>query len=110
MHLYDVLSAVSLSLFKVGVEELANAKGLDISIYPNPVSDVMNVSLKLDEQATEVQYAVLNSVGSAVMQDTHRNVTNDTYTVSTAQLAAGTYYLVINVDGEMQAKKFTVIK
>lgn len=101
---------VSLSLFKVGVEEMANAKGLDISIYPNPVTDVMNVSLKLDEQATEVQYAVLNSVGSAVMQETHRNVANDTYTVSTAQLAAGTYYLVINVDGEMQAKKFTVIK
>ena len=85
-------------------------KGFDISVYPNPVNDVMNVSLKLDKQANEVQYSVLNTVGAAVMQETHRNVTNDTYTVSTAQLAAGTYYVVINVDGEIQAKKFTVIK
>lgn len=100
---------ITLSLFKVGVKEVEN-KGFNISIYPNPVTDVMNVSLNLDKEANEVQYAVLNSVGSAVMQDTRRKVTNDIYTVSTAQLASGTYYVVINVDGEIQARKFTVIK
>ncbi len=106
---YVAALPIQLSLFKVDVNEVEN-KGFDISVYPNPVNDVMNVSLKLDKQANEVQYAVLNTVGAAVMQETHRNVTNDTYTVSTAQLAAGTYYVVINVDGEIQAKKFTVIK
>lgn len=100
---------VQLSLFKVDVKDVEN-KGFDISVYPNPVTDVLNLSLKLDKQAGEVHYAVLNSLGAAVMQETHRNVTNDIYTVSTAQLAAGTYYVVINVDGEIQAKKFTVIK
>jgi hypothetical protein len=106
---YVAALPIQLSLFKVDVNEVEN-KGFDISVYPNPVNDVMNVSLKLDKQANEVQYAVLNTVGAAVMQETHRNVNNDTYTVSTAQLAAGTYYVVINVDGEIQAKKFTVIK
>lgn len=100
---------VTLSLFKVGVDDIEE-KGFNISVYPNPVTDVMNVSLNLDKQADEVQYAVLNSLGAAVMQENRRNVTNDTYSVSTAQLAAGTYYVVINVDGEIQAKKFTVIK
>lgn len=100
---------IQMSLFKVGVKEVEN-KGFDITVYPNPVTDVMNLTLKLDKQADEVQYAVLNSLGATVMQETHRNVTNDTYTVSTAQLAAGTYYVLINVDGEIQAKKFTVIK
>jgi len=37
-------------------------------------------------------------------------VKNENYTVNTAKLATGNYYLIINADGKIITKKFVVVK
>lgn len=102
---------VQMSLNKVGVDEVTNnAPSFDVEIYPNPVSDVMNVNLDLAKEAKTINYTILNSVGEKVADVTRNNLKKDTYQVTTANLAAGTYYLIINADNETQSRKFTVIK
>lgn len=103
--------ALQMSLFQVDVNDFVGSDAFDINIYPNPVSDVMNVNLNLEQQAKEVRYRVFNMFGSSITNIvTHQNVKSDTYTVNTAELASGTYYLAITVDGKSEIKKFTVIK
>lgn len=103
--------AMQMSLWNVDVEEVKEAKTFDISVYPNPATeDVVNVSLALEKEAQEVQYGVFSVFGSMVQQESHKNVLNDTYTISTKSLAAGSYYVMINVDGTSQVRKFTVVK
>jgi len=101
---------VQMSLFTVGVNNVKKESNFDISIFPNPASDKLNVSLQLDKEAKDVRYAVLNAVGARVTEETHHNVTKDSYSLSTAQLASGTYYLIINIDGNSEMRKFSVIK
>lgn len=101
---------VQMSLFTVGVENTQKAKSFEMSLYPNPASDFVTVSLNLEKQANEVTYSVLNVVGGKISEVVHSNVTNDKYTIETNKLAAGTYYLVVDVDSKIQLRKFTVIK
>lgn len=102
--------SMQMSLFTVDVEDVERESMYDVSIYPNPANDVLNITLKLDEQADEVRYSVFTMTGGVVKQDIRNNVKEDTYSVNTANLAAGTYYLNISVDGVPQVRKFTVIK
>lgn len=103
--------SLQMSLFKVDVEDLDKSSQYDITMYPNPASDVLNINLNLDEQAKEVRYGVFTMFGGKTMDDViHNNVTNDTYSISTANLAAGTYYVSISVDGVSEVRKFTVVK
>lgn len=101
---------VQMSLFKVGVNEVETAVDFDINLYPNPATDVLNVSLNLDKEAKEVYYTVMSITGARISSDRHVNVKNDTYTIPTAELPAGNYMLIMSIDGENAMKKFSVIK
>ncbi|MCB9044808.1 MAG: T9SS type A sorting domain-containing protein [Chitinophagales bacterium] len=100
---------VSMSLFKVGVENTQSA-AFDVSLYPNPATEVLNVAVTLDKPANDVTYSVLNVIGAKIKEVTHNNVSNDKYTINTSELAAGSYYLIISVDGQQTLRKFSVIK
>lgn len=102
--------SMQMSLFPVNVDDVEHESIYDVSIFPNPASDVLNITLNLDEQADEVRYNVFTMLGGTVKQDIHNNVKTDNYSINTADLAAGTYYLNISVDGVSQVRKFTVIK
>lgn len=103
--------AMQMSLYPVSVDDVEESNAYNVNIYPNPASDVLNVNLNLEAQAEEVRYSVFTMLGGKVQDDVvHKNVQNDTYSVSTGTLTAGTYYLMISVDGESQVRKFTVVK
>lgn len=101
---------VKMSLFKVGVDDVESAVNFDINLYPNPATDVLNVSLDLDKEAKEVYYTVMSITGTRIKSDRHVNVKNDTYTINTAELPAGNYMLIMSIDGENAMRKFSVIK
>lgn len=101
---------LQMSLFPVDVNNVSKESALDVTLYPNPATEVVNISLNLDKAAEEVTYTVISSVGSIVLSEKHNNVTSDKFSVSTAKLAAGDYFIAIKADDDMILRKFSVIK
>ena|SRR5690606_25066265 len=99
-----------MSLFKVGVETVNEVAGIDVSLYPNPATSVLNVSLNLEKEAKEVYYTLMSITGARVSSEKRTNVKNDTYTIQTDELPAGSYMLFMNVDGESLVRQFSVVK
>jgi hypothetical protein len=87
------------------------AVSVDMNVYPNPASDVVNVSVSLPSTSKYVSYHVINAVGKFVATETHTNVQNDKYTLDTHNLPAGSYYVTVLADNNViRTKKFVVIK
>jgi hypothetical protein len=90
--------------FKVG-----NATGIEItdnstvnfSIYPNPVSDVANISFSL-MKTSEVSFELYNTLGQKLLstEDARFNEGDQTMEVNTSTLEQGTYIGVLKVDGK----------
>lgn len=102
---------LQMSLFTVGVENVEAKSAFGVSLYPNPAADVINATINLDKKANKIQYKLVNPLGSIMFNETHENVSGtDTYSVSTSELPAGNYFMVIDVDDNIQVRKFTVMK
>jgi hypothetical protein len=101
---HPTLPAVS----HVGVNQVKSFG--DLTLYPNPATDHMDVSIGLDHMANSVTYKVIDGLGKTVSITKHENVTQETFSMNTAFMHAGTYYLLISADGTHTSKKFTVIK
>ncbi len=82
----------------------------DVSLFPNPAKDVMNVSASFNQIEKTVSYEIIDGLSRFVSKEIHNNVQQDNYTVNTAALAAGNYYLIINTENRVMAKKFVVVK
>jgi len=94
----------------VGVNNVANAN-VNLSVFPNPASDVVNVTVELPATSKYVSYHVINAVGKFVTSQTHTNVQNDKFTLDTHNLPAGSYYVTVIADNNViRTKKFVVVK
>ncbi len=71
------------------------------TVYPNPVSDKINVSLSNDESAVAVLY---NLVGQEVKRT---EISAQVSTIDVADLAAGIYMLKVNQGNKSQTVKIT---
>lgn len=82
----------------------------NVTVYPNPATDVLKVSVNLEQTAKTVSYVILDGRGRFVSRTTHNDVRSEQYNISTSNLAAGNYFLAITADGRTMAKTFTVTK
>lgn len=82
----------------------------DINMYPNPATDYINVSVKLDETASQLTYSVIDAHGKLVSREYHNNVKEEVYSYNTTKLPSGNYYIIVSAGSKLTAKKFTVIK
>ncbi|MBW8361993.1 MAG: fibronectin type III domain-containing protein [Kaistella sp.] len=78
----------------LGVSEAANS---GIQFYPNPATDVLNIT-KVSDKAT---YTIHNTVGQIVSKG---NVKDNK--VSVDQLTKGVYIITLNYEGKMLSHKF----
>jgi PA domain-containing protein/type IX secretion system substrate protein len=88
-------------------EPLDNTK---ISLAPNPVSDVVRLSLSLENLAPEVDVRVIDFMGRLVETYQLENVKEGTYSFDVQDLAAGTYFLSVSTPEGFRAKKFVVAR
>ncbi len=79
-----------------GVEE---AQNVNVNIYPNPTTGVLNVVTN----ANNYEYQIINSVGQVVMSGNANGKT----TVNVSELS-GVYFLRIIADGDVVVRKITV--
>ena len=73
-----------------------------ISIYPNPASDMINI--QLDRFNTETRLSIINSLGKVVLES---QINNPEFTINTAQLPNGIYF--INLIDQASKKTFKVV-
>lgn len=91
------------------VEDLVGPEQFEILLFPNPVSDELQVNLTLKENLEYVEYYAFDAIGRLVI---HQRTTNpidfEQAKFNTSQLAAGEYHLVIRTDLGIQTKSFVV--
>ena len=83
---------------------------IGVIVSPNPAKDYINVALELDRTSPTVSYEIIDGLARFVSKDVHTNVKSENVSISTASLAAGNYYLIINAGGTAVFRKFTVVK
>ena len=82
----------------------------NVSLYPNPASDYINVSVTLPQQAHTVSYEIIDGLGRFVSKVVHNNVLSEVANLSTTNLAPGNYFMIIGMDNKLMSRKFTVTK
>lgn len=82
----------------------------DVTMYPNPATDVLNVSLKMETASAKVWFSVADGMGRTVYHDMKQNMQQGTVQIPTGNLASGSYYLIINADKGTTVRKFVVAK
>ena len=110
-NLPGLIPAVALTITNnpLSVKNVSTPLG-NVSVYPNPAKDQLNVAVTFDKMEPSVSYEIIDGLARFVGKETHTNVKSETYTVNTAKLAAGNYYLIINAEGKVMTKKFVVTK
>ncbi|HYD19892.1 MAG TPA: PA domain-containing protein [Flavipsychrobacter sp.] len=100
--------AMLTTMFPTTTKNVTSKEIGTIDLYPNPASDKLNVSVKLNAKADKVTYRVLSVMGQIVSREEKANIQNDEFTLNTSSYAPGNYYLIVNVGGSDVFKKFTV--
>ncbi len=83
----------------------------NLNIFPNPVSELMNVTFDLPE-STQLSVVVYNAVGQVVKSLNTANYTagNHTLAIDVADLASGMYMVSMQSDKGSMTQKITVAK
>jgi hypothetical protein len=91
---------------------VSNTPGLftDVTLFPNPAKDVLNVSLKMESVSSKVWFSVADGMGRTIYHDMKQNMQQGDVQIPTASLASGSYYLIINADKGTTVRKFVVTK
>lgn len=82
----------------------------NVTLSPNPAQDYLNVAIELDQTAPTVTYTIIDGLARIVGKETHTNIKSEINTISTANMAAGHYYLIINANNQVMSRKFVIIK
>lgn len=92
----DDIPAISLWLSskdpRINTQVIWETEGAEMSVFPNPASDVVNVEFSLEE-ADDVMYIMTDVTGRVVNILNSTNVTNEVKTIDVSNLATGTYFI-----------------
>ncbi len=88
-----------------GIKNIKHA-GDNILIYPNPVTDKLNVIINSGSNS-KVNIKILNSVGQTIHnQCTAVNSGQNLINMNASDLKAGIYFIVFDINGRITTKKF----
>jgi hypothetical protein len=91
------------------LNDVADITG-NISIYPNPATSELNISVDLSSMSKEVQYEILDITGKTISFVTRKNIQNEVYTLNTSSLSNGSYFVKVITDTGVRTSKFTIAK
>jgi hypothetical protein len=81
-----------------------NAPPIAMNIYPNPVSDILNLNIT-DSRFAKGELNIYDISGNTVI---NREVRSQRSEVEISNFAPGTYVLALNVNDKLTVKKFVV--
>lgn len=93
-----------LSQVAVAVENIAH-ESANFSIFPNPSSDIINVSLRF-ETATTAQIIITDISGRVVRLQTQKEAMNENLAFHIADLSAGVYFISVKTETDVSTQRF----
>jgi hypothetical protein len=95
---------ITIASSPLGMEDLE--RQIDLSIAPNPTSDMTSVTMNLPD-AARISLEVIDVLGRNSTTIVSRDMTNGThkFDINMARYAIGVYYLRISVDSDTVVKK-----
>lgn len=82
-----------------------------LSVYPNPASDQLNVSLELPARPLTVSIRMINLLGQELYAETNNGVTGTFIrTLPITGLNPGIYMVIVSVDGQQFTRKVSVVR
>ena len=90
-----------------GVNEVLKSN-LNVNVYPNPVTDILNIDLSVLSKQNEASVRVVNEIGQVVYAEKIL-VNADSYDLSVKNYKKGIYSLLIETDREIARAKFVVL-
>lgn len=84
--------------------------GSKCSIFPNPVSDQLNLDMNLDQSQYEMDWFLMDIKGKVVAEQRNQSVVNGVQQIDTKGLSSGTYLLHVRTPEGNTTKKFVIAK
>lgn len=100
--------AVAIHVAEVTSTEQPELRG-QLSLYPNPATDFIQVQLELEELAAEVSYEITDNAGRLLYTVTQKSIQEGNTTFDVSQLAAGTYQMTVKDGKGMKTVSFSKI-
>ncbi|MCO6476513.1 MAG: T9SS type A sorting domain-containing protein [Phaeodactylibacter sp.] len=93
----------------VNVKDIAGADEFEMSLFPNPVKNQLQVTVEFKEKAEFIEFYAYDSAGRLVLHKRSTDVFDTVQqTFDASSLPAGQYHLVIRTGLGIQAKPFVV--
>lgn len=110
-RLKSVFADGKINLSKIITILRNGAKNDEVIIFPNPVRDQLQVSVNASVSST-ARFLIVNANGRTIKEytETIRRGSNTFRYDDTGSLPNGMYYLLINFNGKVISRKFSVIK
>lgn len=105
-HGHGIFSATITSVNDiVTVPELPAALSMNVTVYPNPATDYINVKYNL-EKASDVEFILLDELGRMIRMTKQENVApgESTEQLDVADLSAGIYYVRLRAGDVVETK------
>ena len=77
----------------------------NISLYPNPAQELLNIDLKNNTQVTS--YMMVNILGETVLESNSKVWVKD-FTIDVSKLSTGEYFLMLNSGNEHKIEKIII--
>jgi hypothetical protein len=82
-----------------------------VNVFPNPASDVLNVSYEVLDEATDVNISIMDMTGRTIQTVERAGVVgNQRETINIDGMGAGYYFVSIRSNGETITKKFAIVE
>jgi hypothetical protein len=97
----------TVSVVNVGLNDELFANS--ISMYPNPTSNVLNVTFEFSN-TVDMTTEIYNAVGQVVYTSTMDDVTSSNLTVDVSDLSSGVYFVVFNDGNRTETRRLVIQK
>jgi hypothetical protein len=93
----DIAARVHIDQFTIGTKNLVTLAQDEVSFFPNPTADVVNVKLALKETAKSVQLGIMDITGR-ILNTYTLDVQNGIIPVNISNYPSGTYFFTVKTD------------
>ena len=81
----------------------------DVTVMPNPTSEVVQLQFDLQSVADNVTVALLDLSGKVIQMERYDNILDNTLEFNVSNLAAGTYFFAVRTPEGYSTEKFVVV-
>ncbi len=99
---------MNIGSFETSTEDLSPELAASIDVFPNPVSDVLNIDVNLNQTTELVTFELMNVAGELVKVMKEKNVNTGTYQMNVGDVTPGIYTLNVRTESKFTSKKVVI--